>query len=60
MKNKIKHWDTMYELPLEKVPWEIQDPPKELVEVIEHKTVMPGNVLDMGCGSGNYAIYLAP
>lgn len=59
MKSKVKHWDGMYAMPLEKVPWEIQNPPKELQEVIEKKIITGGTALDVGCGTGNYSFYLA-
>lgn len=59
MNNKQKHWDDMYDRPLENIPWEIKDPPKELVELIEHKVITNGRALDIACGTGNYSFYLA-
>ncbi len=59
MKSKVNHWDDMYEMPLEKVPWEIQNPPAELKDLIDKKIIKGVTALDIGCGTGNYAIYLA-
>ena len=56
---KIQHWDKMYEMPLENIPWEIQAPPKELVEVINTGQAKGETALDIACGTGNYTFYLA-
>ncbi len=53
------HWESMYEKPLEQIPWEIGKPPRELVQVLENGLAKPCKALDIGCGTGNYAIYLA-
>ena len=39
--------------------WNIETPPKALVELIESGKVQPAKTIDLGCGAGNYAIYLA-
>ncbi|MFH1751667.1 MAG: class I SAM-dependent methyltransferase [archaeon] len=39
--------------------WSYSEPPKEIIELIESEKVKPCKVLDVGCGEGNYAIYLA-
>lgn len=49
----------MYERPLENIPWEIAEPPKELVELVERKLITSGTALDVACGTGNYSFYLA-
>ena len=59
MATNILHWESMYEKPLQEIPWEISEPPKELIEVIENREVKLCKVLDFGCGTGNYSIYLA-
>ncbi len=41
------------------IPWNIETPPKALVELIESGKVKPAKTIDLGCGAGNYAIYLA-
>lgn len=57
--DKIKHWDTMYDMPLGDIPWEIKDPPKELVGLIDSGKLRGGRALDIACGTGNYSFYLA-
>lgn len=44
---------------LDEIPWNIEEPPKALVELVESGKVKPGKTIDLGCGAGNYAIYLA-
>lgn len=56
---KQAHWDAVYDRPLENIPWEIIEPPKELVELIETKQITDGDALDLACGTGNYSFYLA-
>ncbi len=56
---KIKHWDDMYKMPLENIPWEIVEPPIELVELIQTGQITGGKALDIACGTGNYSLYLA-
>lgn len=56
---KVKHWDDMYDLPLGDIPWEIEQPPDELVELIKSKQITGGKALDIACGTGNYSFYLA-
>ena len=41
------------------IPWNIQSPPKALVELVQSGQVLPCKAIDIGCGAGNYAIYLA-
>ncbi len=40
-------------------PWDTDEPPKELTELVEGGHVQPCRVLDVGCGTGSYLIYLA-
>lgn len=46
-------------IPLAEIPWNIETPPDALVELVESEKVKPCKTLDLGCGAGNYAIYLA-
>jgi len=46
-------------MPLEEIPWNIETPPEALVELIKSGKVQPCKAVDLGCGAGNYAIYLA-
>jgi SAM-dependent methyltransferase len=43
----------------EEIPWNIEEPPQALVELIEGGKLQPCKTLDLGCGIGNHAIYLA-
>ncbi|MFC1477158.1 class I SAM-dependent methyltransferase [candidate division KSB1 bacterium] len=43
----------------DEIPWNIEEPPKELVELVETGIMQPCRTIDMGCGTGNYAVYLA-
>jgi cyclopropane fatty-acyl-phospholipid synthase-like methyltransferase len=40
-------------------PWDTNITPPELVELIEREGFGPGRALDLGCGTGTNAIYLA-
>jgi len=50
-------WDLLYLLG--RTPWDTRITPPELIEVIEGKQIPAGSALDVGCGSGTNAIYLA-
>jgi len=41
------------------IPWNLEDPPEALVDLVEGARVLPCKAIDFGCGAGNYAIYLA-
>jgi len=43
----------------EGVPWNIETPPEPLVGLVNSGKVQPCKAIDLGCGAGNYAIYLA-
>jgi 2-polyprenyl-3-methyl-5-hydroxy-6-metoxy-1,4-benzoquinol methylase len=59
MTDKSQHWDSMYAMPVEQIPWEISEPPQELVGIIQAYPHQTGTALDIGCGTGNYSFYLA-
>lgn len=46
-------------IPQELIPWNVETPPKALVDVVGGGKVRPCRAIDLGCGAGNYAIYLA-
>ena len=46
-------------IPLEKIPWNSTNPPDELVALVQSGKIRPCKTVDLGCGAGNYAIYLA-
>jgi SAM-dependent methyltransferase len=43
----------------EEIPWNVEEPPQPLVELVQAGKVRPCRAIDLGCGTGNYAIYLA-
>ncbi|MHC4255655.1 MAG: class I SAM-dependent methyltransferase, partial [Planctomycetota bacterium] len=59
-KENQKRMDEVYKnMSLDKIPWNIQTPPELLVQLIESGKIQPCRAIDLGCGAGNYAIYLA-
>ena len=54
------NFDSIYQnTPLDEIPWNREQPPELMVELFESGKVKPCQALDLGCGAGNYAIYLA-
>jgi SAM-dependent methyltransferase len=52
--------DTIYrELQLDQIPWNLEHPPELLVELVGTGKVPPCDAVDVGCGAGNYAVWLA-
>jgi len=51
--------DIYNKLSPEEIPWNIETPPDILVELVESGTVKPCKAVDLGCGIGHYAFYLA-
>ncbi|HON80952.1 MAG TPA: class I SAM-dependent methyltransferase [Methanoregulaceae archaeon] len=57
---KYPDMDKIYRtLPLDSIPWNIEIPPAALVGLVEQGRVLPCKAVDLGCGAGNYAIWLA-
>lgn len=46
------------EIYLQRAPWEIGEPQPEIVK-LERSGALKGDILDVGCGTGDNAIYLA-
>jgi len=44
---------------LEEIPWNLESPPDFLVELVESGRIPPCSAVDLGCGAGNYAVWLA-
>lgn len=53
---RLLQFNLMY---LGRPPWDTGVTPPELVEVVEDGVVPPGRAIDLGCGTGTNAIYLA-
>ena len=51
--------DIYKKLTPEEIPWNIETPPDSLIELLESGKVKPCKAVDLGCGIGHYAIYLA-
>ncbi len=50
-------WNERYKIG--DLPWDTQEPDENLVKLLESKTILPGNALEIGCGTGTDAIWLA-
>ncbi len=58
--SRKEEWDRVYrEVPLEEIPWQTEEPPKQLVELIKKKKISVGVVLDICCGAGTHSAFLA-
>jgi SAM-dependent methyltransferase len=52
--------DRIYrDVPLDKIPWNCETPPDALVTLVMSGKIRPCKTVDLGCGAGNYALYLA-
>ncbi|UCC81404.1 MAG: class I SAM-dependent methyltransferase [Candidatus Zixiibacteriota bacterium] len=47
------------EMPPDSIPWNLSEPPALLVAAVETGKIKPCKTADLGCGAGNYAIWLA-
>ncbi len=50
-------WDERYRAG--ETPWDSEDPDEHLVEFLRHGSVERGRALDVGCGTGTNALWLA-
>jgi cyclopropane fatty-acyl-phospholipid synthase-like methyltransferase len=46
-------------VPLDAIPWNVETPPDVLVGLVTSGSIRPCTTIDLGCGAGNYAVYLA-
>lgn len=46
-------------IPPDKIPWNIEYPPEILKDIVGTGKVKPCRAIELGCGAGNYVIYLA-
>jgi SAM-dependent methyltransferase len=51
--------DIYQNIPPDRIPWNIQEPPEALVRLVESGKLLPCRTIDFGCGAGNYAVWLA-
>ncbi|MBD3217881.1 MAG: methyltransferase domain-containing protein [candidate division Zixibacteria bacterium] len=52
--------DEIYrDMSLEQIPWNRSEPPQILVDAVESGNIKPCKTVDLGCGAGNYSIWLA-
>ncbi|MBN2473182.1 MAG: class I SAM-dependent methyltransferase [Pirellulales bacterium] len=54
---EVPDWDALYRQGTP--PWETGHPAKELVRVLDQGLIPPGRTLEVGCGTGADAVYLA-
>lgn len=47
------------DIPLDAIPWNMATPPEILVTAVTANTTMACKAIEMGCGAGNYVIYLS-
>jgi SAM-dependent methyltransferase len=47
------------DMPLENIPWNILEPPEIFEKMIKSGKIKPCKAVDLGCGAGNYAVWLA-
>jgi SAM-dependent methyltransferase len=58
--NLRRQMDAIYgDLSLDEIPWNREEPPELLVALLESKQISPCDAVDLGCGAGNYAVWLA-
>ncbi|MFC1529935.1 class I SAM-dependent methyltransferase [Gemmatimonadota bacterium] len=52
--------DSLYrDNPLEAIPWNLEQPPAILTGLVSSGRIEPCRAVDLGCGAGNYAVWLA-
>lgn len=51
--------DIYESVPHKNIPWNFEKPPEQLVELVSTGSIKPCGSIDLGCGLGHYAVYLA-
>jgi 2-polyprenyl-3-methyl-5-hydroxy-6-metoxy-1,4-benzoquinol methylase len=46
-------------IPLEKIPWNLETPPDLFKKIVDTHLDKTSEIIELGCGAGNYVIYLA-
>ena len=46
-------------MPHEKIPWNFEKPPELILNFLKAEQIKPCKAIELGCGVGNYVIYLA-
>ena len=57
-RNRLARWDSAYREG-RRPGWDIGRPASQLVQAVEDGTLQPGRIVELGCGMGHDAIYLA-
>lgn len=58
--NLRKQMNQIYrDMPLDKIPWNLEGPPALLIDAVNSGKIKPCRTVDLGCGAGNYAVWLA-
>ncbi|MFC1670377.1 class I SAM-dependent methyltransferase [Spirochaetota bacterium] len=52
-----KHWESRYEQ--NSTPWDTGEPDSHLVDTVKYNAILPGKALEIGCGTGTNAIWMA-
>lgn len=52
--------DSIYrEMPPDRIPWNLEEPPELLADLVRTGKIAPCDAVDIGCGCGNYTVWLA-
>ncbi len=46
-------------IPPDRIPWNMEDPPEIIRDIVQTGKVKPCRAIELGCGAGNYVIYFA-